>query len=153
MQPVLCKSRRIFFFYAEPLPALCKSITRVSTAFAPSSIRFFYPQKSIHPFTWRLFMFDFQRVRVWRFGFLSIHLHCGVFIRLCADFQCFSGVKAYAFHPSQAFTARVNALQPMWTLWNQNLHTRNRCKLEENEHGVNGWILFWGNKIRIYTRA
>ena len=30
--------------------------------------------------------------------------------RLFADFQCFSGVKAYAFHPSQAFTARVNAL-------------------------------------------
>ena len=28
-------------------------------------------------------------------------------------FGLFSGVKAYAFHPSQAFTARVNALLPM----------------------------------------
>ena len=67
-------------------------------------------------------------------------------------FGWFSGVKAYAFHPSQAFTARVNALLPLWTLWNQSLHTRNPCKSEENEHCVNGWILFSGNK-NVYTCA
>ena len=75
------------------------------------------------------------------------------FYRLSADFQRFSGVKAYSFHLSQAFTARVNALLPLWTLWNQSLHTRNPCKLEENEHCVNGWILFSGNKKRIYVRV
>ena len=68
-------------------------------------------------------------------------------------FGWFSGVKAYSFRPSQAFTTRVNALLPLWTLWNQSLHTRNRCKSAENEHCVNGWILFSGNKIRIYTRV
>ena len=60
-------------------------------------------------------------------------------------FGWFSGVKAYAFHPSQAFTARVNALLPMWTLWNQNLHARINWISEGNGHYVNGWIHFSGN--------
>ena len=68
-------------------------------------------------------------------------------------FGRFSGVKAYSFHPSQAFTARVNALLPMWTLWNQNLHTRNLWKSAENTRYVKGWILFSGNQMRIHARA
>ena len=90
-------------------------------------------------------------VKVWIFK-CSPPLWCFYRVYLLI-FGWFSGVKAYAFHPSQAFTARVNALLPMWTLWNQSLHTRYPCKSEENEHCVNGWILFSGNKLRIYARV
>ena len=117
------------------------------------SIRIFYLQKSLHPFTWRIFMPDFQVFQVWRLWFQSIHRHRGVFTVYLLIFGWFSGVKAYSFRPSQAFTTRVNALLPLWTLWNQNLHTRNCCKSAGNKHCVNGWILFSGNKIRIYTRV
>ena len=78
------------------------------------------------------------------------------FCRFSADFQWLSGVKAWYFNPSQAFTERcecfVNACLPMWTLWIQSLHTWKRWKSEENEHCVNGWILFSGNNY-VYTRA
>ena len=40
---------------------------------------FLIRKKSIHPFTWRIFMPDFQRIRVWRLWFQSVHRHCGVF--------------------------------------------------------------------------
>ena len=46
---------------------------------------------------------DFQ-VFTTAVAFLSVYL---------LIFGWFSGVKAYAFHPSRAFTARVNALLPM----------------------------------------
>ena len=41
----------------------------------------------------------------------------------------------------------------VWILWNPTLHTRNHWKSIENEYCVKGWILFSGNKNRIYARA
>ena len=38
--------------------------TSVCTPKTPLYIRFFYPQKNIHPFTHRLFFADFQELQV-----------------------------------------------------------------------------------------
>ena len=122
-----------------------------------ASIRIFNPQKKHSP----LHMKDFYAWFSEDSSVKALISKCSPplwrFCRFSADFQWLSGVKAWYFNPSQAFTARcecfVNAFLPMWTLWIQSLHTWKRWKSEENEHCVNGWILFSGNKLRIYARV
>ena len=113
---------------------------------SPTYIRIFYPKKSIHPFTRSTFPSDFQLIRVWRVGFSSLHT---MRTAQSSYFLIFSGFPVWRL----AFSALHQRSPPVWMLWNPNLHTGNLWKSAGNALRVKGWILFSGNRNRIYTRA
>ena len=90
-----------------------------------------------------------SRIKAWAIFFWCIDTSIADTLTIARRFP---GVKACSFNPSQAFTVRVNTLLPVWMLCFSSLHTQNYWKSEGNTRHVKGWILFSGNKIRIYAR-
>ena len=98
-------------------------------------IRIWFPEKSIHPFTHRMFSTDFHRSCLWRLAFPSVHTGGERLWRVRKT--SLHTVKLLKIRSKAAFTPWL-----LWTLENPTLHTRIAWKSVEKDQHVKGWILF-----------
>ena len=103
---------------------------------ARACIRIWFPEKSIHPFTHRMFSTDFHRSCLWRLAFPSVHTGGERLWR----------VRKTSLHTVKLLESRGKAALTPLTLWmveKPSLHTQNNWLSVRNSHCVNGWMLFW----------
>ena len=106
----------------------------------------FYPQKSIHPFTWWLFFPDYQVFQAWRLAFSSVHSNLGVNAAFLLSSTVFSVWRLVFSTLHSHSAARVNTWKRKpshWILW---LSGRNIFR-------VKAWVLFPEDGMRINARV
>ena len=67
---------------------------------ARACIRIWFPEKSIHPFTRRVFSADFHRFPVWRLAFPSVHMDSKITVKgwFCKPSPCKTDDNQLAYH-------------------------------------------------------